>query len=185
MEGIEIIKERVLKNKKGNGVIYACIIVLLLMLLFSTLSEYLRLQMIAKGVRNALQTSIISVATQNYDDIYNGIREGYSGGYKLNNSRWEKSIDIGNVYYHLDNTLGLRNDGSHHIKISNGKTEFSLSNLNIKIINSPLAPTKYNTQNNFKAEGKILLEVPLGFGWGMLPPMKINLKVTSGYISKF
>jgi len=176
----------ILKNKKGNGGIYACIIVLVLMLLFTVISEYLRLQMIAKGVRDALQTSIISVATQNYDDLYNGIREGYSGGYELTSDDiWESSIDTGSVYYHLDSILGLRNNGIYHMKISDRHIEFKLSGLDIEILNSPLAPNNPGGERKFSATGKILLEVPLGFGWGMLPPMKINIGVMAGYTPKF
>ncbi|MCG8540164.1 MAG: hypothetical protein MJA82_09515 [Clostridia bacterium] len=177
--------KEILKNRKGNGAIYACIIVLVLMLLFTVISEYLRLHMIAKGVRDALQSSIISVATENYDDLYNGLREGYSGAYELSsNGRWESNIDTGSIYYHLDSTLGLRNNGRYHIKISGGDIEFKLSRLDIEIINSPLAPNTHGSRK-FLAKGKILLEVPLGFGWGMLPPMKINLGVMAGYTPKF
>lgn len=176
----------ILKNKKGNGAIYACIIVLVLMLIFTVISEYLRLQMIAKGVRDALQTSIILVATQNYDDLYSGIREGYSGGYELSpNDKWKSCIDIGSVYYHLDSTLGLKNNGVYHMKISGDEIEFKLSNLDLEIINSPLAPNNPDGERKFSATGKILLEVPLDFGWDMLPPMKINIGVKAGYTPKF
>jgi len=68
---------RILKEKKGNALPIACAIVLSLIIIFSAVSEYMRLQIIAKGVRDALQTSVIAVAAQNYDDVYNGLREGY------------------------------------------------------------------------------------------------------------
>ena len=63
---------RILKEKKGNALPLACAIVLALIIIFSAVSEYMRLQIIAKGVRDALQTSVIAVAAQNYDDVYNG-----------------------------------------------------------------------------------------------------------------
>ncbi|MFA9399294.1 MAG: hypothetical protein ACERKV_13650, partial [Clostridiaceae bacterium] len=64
--------KRILKEKTGNALPLACAIVLSLILIFSVVAEYMRLQIIAKGVRDALQTSVISVASQNYDDVYNG-----------------------------------------------------------------------------------------------------------------
>ncbi|MDA3845705.1 MAG: hypothetical protein PF505_04045, partial [Vallitaleaceae bacterium] len=72
---------KVLKNKDGNVAIQAVVVVLVLLLVFSVVSEYLRLQMIAQGVRDAVQSSVISVASENYDVVYHGLREGYSGGY--------------------------------------------------------------------------------------------------------
>ena len=38
-----------------------------------------------------LQSAVISVATANYDDLYNGLREGYSGGYKFTSlEQWQR-----------------------------------------------------------------------------------------------
>lgn len=177
---------RILKEKKGNALPLACAIVMSLILIFSAVSEYMRLQIIAKGVRDALQTSVISVAAQNYDDVYNGLREGYSGGYKLSSSdKWESKLDTGDVYTYLDNLLGLEKDGAYHIKITGKEAEYKLSALKVNIINTPLAPTNPNGLQKFESEAYINLEVPLSFGWGKLPSLKINLKVKAGYTPKF
>lgn len=48
--------------------------------------EYSRLNIVGFGVRDAVQAAITQVCTDNYDQLYNGLREGYSGGYKLQNS---------------------------------------------------------------------------------------------------
>jgi len=82
---------RIIKDKQGSAAIFAIVIILCLILLFTVASEYLRLQIIASGVRDALQSSIIAVATENYDEVYNGLREGYTGGYQLDETdRWEE-----------------------------------------------------------------------------------------------
>jgi hypothetical protein len=180
------VSKRILKEKKGNALSLACAIVMSLILIFSAVSEYMRLQIIAKGVRDALQTSVISVATQNYDDIYNGLREGYSGGYTLSSSdKWESKLDTGDVYDYLDNLLELEKDGAYHIKITGKEGEYKLSELKVNTINTDLAPSNPDSLPKFQAEVFIDLEVPLSFGWGKLPPLKINLKVKAGYTPKF
>jgi hypothetical protein len=178
--------KRILKEKRGNALLLACAIVMSLILIFSAVSEYMRLQIIAKGVRDALQTSVISVATQNYDDIYNGLREGYSGGYTLSSSdKWESKLDTGDVYDYLDNLLGLEKDGVYHIKITGEGSEYKLSELKVNIINTSIAPSNPDSLPKFQAEVFIKLEVLLSFGWGKLPPLQINLKVKAGYTPKF
>lgn len=169
-----------LKNKNGNAAIFAIAIVLSLVLLFTVVSEYLRLQIIASGVRDAVQSSVIAVATQNYDDVYNGLREGYSGAYALDNDEhWEESLDTGAVMMNLSDTLGLIG-GS---KYSGDHLEYTLSNLDIQIRNSPIAPS--GNHKKFEADVRITLEVPLSFGWEHLPAMQIRLKVSAGYTPKF
>lgn len=178
--------KRLLKGKRGNALLLACAIVMALILIFSAVSEYMRLQIIAKGVRDALETSVIAVASQNYDDVYNGLREGYSGGYTLSSSdTWESKVDTGDVYGYLDNLLGLEKSGAYHIKSSGENVEYKLSDLKINVINAPLAPSNPNDSNKFQAQASIYFEVPLSFGWDKLPPLQINLKVKAGYTSRF
>ena len=54
---------------------------LVVLFLFCGISEYARLNLIAAGVRDAVQEAILSTVNDNYDDVYHGVREGYSGGY--------------------------------------------------------------------------------------------------------
>jgi hypothetical protein len=178
--------KRLLKEKKGNALPLACAIVISLILIFSAASEYMRLQMIAKGVRDALQTVVISVATENYDNLYNGLREGYSGGYFLSDSdQWQSRLDTGDVYAELDSLLGLETEGIYHIKTTGGEMEYRLSKLSVNLKNTPFAPSNIENVQRFEAEAFIILEVPLSFGWNKLPPLKTNLKVLAGYTSKF
>ncbi len=145
--------------------------------------EYVRLTIIANGVRDALQASVISVSTQNYDKVYNGLREGYSGGYnKVGGGGWQESLDYGDIYSELNQLLGLN---SAQTKMIGGDVEYSLSDLSVNIINSPFAPSNTNSSSKFTADARINLQVPLSFGWGMLPPIDITIKTTAGYIPKF
>lgn len=169
-----------LKNKDGNAPIMACVIVLCLLLFFTVISEYLRLQIIAKGVRDAVQSSVISVAIQNYDDVYNGLREGYSGGYELDDGdNWSSRVDTGAVLSNLSGSLGLINGK----KYSDEYLEYKISNLDVNILNTPLAPS--GNSKKFESEVLLTLEVPLSFGWDELAPLRIRMKVNAGYTPKF
>ena len=178
--------KHLLKEKRGNALPLACAIVMALILLFSVVSEYMRLQIIAKGVRNAVQTSVIMVSSENYDEVYNGLREGYSGGYTLSsNDIWKSNLNTGDVYAYLDNLLGLEKRGTYHTRFIGKEIEYELSNMKIIIKNTPLAPSNPNNLSKFQVEIVVHLEVPLSFGWDKLPPIQVNLRVKSGYTSKF
>jgi len=171
---------RIMKDRSGNAALFAIIIILSLMLMFIVISEYLRLQIIASGVRDALQSSVIAVATENYDEVYNGLREGYSGGYQLSETdQWEEQVDSGAVLTKLSDMLGLI-EGT---KYAGGYMEYQLSDLDIQINNAPFATS--DNDSRFEAEAWVTLTVPLSFGWGHLPPMEIRLKVDAGYSPKF
>lgn len=172
-----------LNNKSGNALPLACAIIICLLLILSVIMEYVRLTVIANGVRDALQASVISVSTQNYDKVYNGLREGYSGGYnKVNGGSWQQRLDYGDVYAELDQLLGL---DSSHKKITGSDVEYILSELSVNIVNAPFAPSNTNSENKFTADAKINLKVPLSFGWRILPPINITIRTIAGYTPKF
>jgi len=166
-----------LKDRSGYAIILACVVVISLLLISSAIMEYIRLTIIANGVRDALQASVISVLTQNYDEAYFGLREGYSGGYsRTSGGGWQEKLDYGDIYAELDGLLGLDHT---HMKRTDSGLEYALSGLSVSIINSPFAPSNPQNGNKFTADAKISLEVPLSFGWGMLPPLKITIKTTA------
>lgn len=177
--------KKLLKSKHGNGNLLAIVVVISIMLISCSVYEYMRLMIIAKGIRDAVQSAVISVATTNYDEVYNGLREGYSGGYKLSGNKWDESLDIGDIYSQLDSTLGLTRQGGKHVKYADETLEYSLWGLDVDIKNAPFAPSNANTANKFLAEATIELEVPLSFGWKSLPSMRITLHVKAGYTPKF
>ena len=86
-----------LTEKEGNGYPYAIAIALCMIFIFIGISEYVRLMIIAQGVRDAVQSSVIAVNVGNYDEVYDGIREGYSGSYRLSNGSWVAVFDRGDV----------------------------------------------------------------------------------------
>ncbi len=175
---------KILRSKKGQGFPLTIAIVLVLIILFTGISEYLRLMIVAQGVRDALQDAVIATVTQNYDEVYHGIREGYSGGYQPVADDFEESLDYGNIYGRLADTLGLEYTGTYEKRTNNNELEFAVYDLDVDVSNAPLATSDSATQR-FEIDSYITLEVPVSFGGELLPSMTIRLKTTAGYIPKF
>lgn len=176
---------KVLKSNKGSMSFFTVSVILCLLITFTGIFEWNRLHIIADGTYDAVQRAVATACTENYDRLYNGVREGYSGGYQLDEGEWKEDIDEGEVYAKLDNLLGTRAEGDEHVKSTGEQMEFSLSDLDVKMTNTPFAPDDPDHINQFTGVAYVTLKVPLSFGWNALPPMQISMKVTAGYMAKF
>ncbi len=170
-------------DKSGNSTPTIIALILGLLFLICAMSEFFRLMIIAQGVRDGLQQAVISVATTNYDETYRGLREGYSGGYRLSGEQWVEDLDYDDVYYRLDSLLGTERDGSYHVKEQEGGYEYRLSGLRVEITNTGLAPG--SASRNFEVDARITIEIPMSFGWGMVPPLTMELRTKAAYMPKF
>lgn len=176
--------KKLLKCKRGAGFPLIITITLVLLLLLCGIMEYVRLLIIAQGVRDAVQSAVISVASDNYDDVYHGVREGYSGGYEPIGGGFEQSLDYGDVYGRLDKLLGLARSGGNHVKLTaTGAAEYTISGLSVTIQNAPFATGDNSVR--FVADCTVELEVPVSFAGKLLPPMRITVRVKAGYTPKF
>lgn len=174
---------KLVKDKKGMSYPLTVALVLALLIVLCVLSEFFRLSIIAYGVQNALQESVITVTTTNYNEVYDGLREGYSGGYFMTGDYWEESLDYGDVYTQLDRQLGTNPAGTYHVKWQGSGYEYRITNLNVSILNAPFAPG--NASQNFEAEVSVQLEIPLSFGWEALPPVQMTIRTKAAYMPKF
>jgi hypothetical protein len=120
-----------------------------------------------------------------YDNVYHGVREGYSGAYQPSADDFEESLDYGDIYGRLDKLLELRQESGYHVKYAGDGTEFRLSNLSVHLRNMPLAPSDPDNADGFLADAVIRLEVPVRFDGNILPPMTVNLKVQAKYMPLF
>lgn len=176
---------KVLKDKSGASIIMGSFVALAIFVGSCFLWEYLHLKAVSIGIRDAFQNAVTTVCTENYSNVYNGIREGYTGAYQLQGSNWEENIDSGDIASKLDNLLGTQQVGSEHVKYVSGKEIYSFSDLSIQFSDTPLAPDDSGSAQTFTAVGYVTLSVPLEFGWGHLPPMTPRIKVTAGYSAKY
>lgn len=177
--------KKILRHTSGNSAPLTLAIVLVVIILSCTVFEYMRLMVIASGVRDAVQSAMIDVATENWDDAYNGLREGYSGGYTLSGTDWVVKLDIGDVYSRLESTLGVTTESGKYVKYTGPDVEYTLSDLTVSMQNAPLAPTNTGDISQLSATGTVDVEVPLSFGWEHLPPLKITMKLKGGFTPKF
>ena len=176
----------VLKDRRG-GTSFPLIIsiTLALIMIFAGISEYFRLLIIAQGVRDAVQSAVIATVTENYDNVYQGAREGYSGAYQPLGGEFDESIDYGDIYRRLSDVLGLTRAGNQYVKrLPDGSAEFRVWGLAVDIQNAPFAQAD-SASERFVVSGTIELEVPVSFGGRLLPPMRITVRTSAGYTPRF
>jgi hypothetical protein len=178
--------KRVLKDRRGAASFPLTVaITLALILIFAGISEYLRLLIIAQGVRDAVQSSVIATVTENYDNVYHGAREGYSGAYQPAAGDFDESLDYGDIYRRLSGVLGLARSGGRYVKNRpDGSAEFRVWGLSVDITNAPFARGD-TASGRFEADCEIVLEVPVSFAGRLLPPMRITVRTGAGYTPKF
>ena len=109
--------EKVLKDKTGNGLPLVVAITLALVIILCGVMEFFRLNIIATGVKEALEDAIIVTVNDNYADVYHGVREGYSGGYQPDGSSFSYSVNTGDIYGYMDDVLGMEAVGGSHVSI--------------------------------------------------------------------
>ncbi|MNW41111.1 hypothetical protein D3C74_182380 [compost metagenome] len=177
--------KRIWQNRSGSGFPLIIAIILAVLITSCAVYEYLRLSIIAAGIRDAVQSAIISVATNNYSNVYPGLRQSYSGGFNRSSSGWSEQISTGDIYSQLTETLGLIPENNHYVKQAGNQLEYSLSGLTVKILNAPFAPSDLNSIRQFTAQAVIHLKVPLSFGWGHMPPMEADLPIQAVYRPRF
>ena len=176
---------RRLKSKKGFSGPWVVVVALIGVMLFVVISQYIRLMTIASGVKDAVQSAVISASVSNWANVYPCIREGYAGGYKYTSGSWNERMTSGNIYGRLSNLLGLKYSGGKYVSTTDDGVEYAVYGLSVHIDNSPFAPGNTNGIQEFQATSRITLEVPLSFGGDILPPMKVDLLVKSRYMPKF
>lgn len=177
------IVRRIHKDRKGNTTPLTMALVLGLLLLLCAMAELMRLSIIVKGVRDAMQGAVIAVATENYDEVYHGLREGYSGGYWLYGEDWEENLDEGDIYGQLDELLGMENEGGYHVKPGDGTYEYRISGLSVDMENVGLRPG--NAETNLEVTACVRLEVPLAFAWAGMQAVDMEIRARSAYMPKF
>ena len=170
-----------LKNSRGEGYPLVIAVTLVLLLLFCVAAEYFRLNIIVRGVRDAAGQAVISVMNDNYDDVYHAVREGYAAGWKPDADAWEESLDLGDVYAQLSDILGLTQSGGSYCKYIDNKTEYTVSELEVKICNNALSSGE--TQG-YLADVRLALDVPVRFCGVSIPELQLTLDVQAKYIPK-
>ncbi len=171
----------ILKNKNGSSYMYAIVIVLIMLILYAVVSESFRLNIIAKGVRDNLESAIISVVTDNWNNTFNGTRQSYGGAYTYDVGGWIDDYSNGDLYNDLIDTLGMDNDGAGLTKFIGDTGEFYLSDIEVDVANASLG----NDDEEFIANVKAKLTVPLDVNLGTIENIIIDIQTEAKLRPKF
>ncbi|MEG0913997.1 MAG: hypothetical protein RSG53_10385 [Oscillospiraceae bacterium] len=173
---------KILRCNRGEGYPLVIAVTLALLIIFCGIAEYFRLNIIVQGVRDAAQQAVISVMSDNYNDVYHSTREGYAAGWYPSAEDWEESLDLGDVYSQLTNTLALTYSGGEYIKLSGEQKEFALHDLEVEIRNNALSSGE---AEGYLADVTLNMDVPTQFCGTVLPDLHLTLKTQAKYIPKF
>ena len=172
----------VLKDCKGNMFPLVVAVTIVLLFLVLGVSEYMRLLITAAGIRDAMESAVVSTVNDNYNEVYHSVREGYAAGYEPYGGAFTESLDYGNIYGRMCSLLGLTEDGDGYVRISNdGEREYRISGLSVSIPNNALG----SGGGTFYVDATVKLEVPVRFAGRIITNMCLNIKVRAAYKEKF
>lgn len=173
----------ILKNHSGSSVFLTAAVIFSLLIATSAGFEYLRLQVIAYGTRNAMESVVTQSCTANYDRLFNGLREGYSGAYQFTGSDWSENVDDQSIYGFVNDQLGTKYNGGEYTKSNSSGYEYKITDLRIKMTNTPF--TSSGSDEQFTGIASYTVIIPMSFGWQQSPPLEIPIEVKAGYQPKF
>lgn len=171
-----------LKDKQGNMMPLVVTVTICMLIIILGITEYMRLVITASGIKDAMESAIISTVNDNYNEVYHSVREGYAAGYEPEGEFFSASVDYGDIYGRMCFLLGLEEDGDGYVRLNNGgEKEYRLTNLSVSIHNTTLGAGG----GPYYADATIRLEVPVRFAGKILTNMTIDLKVRAAYTEKF
>ena len=186
MEGLAQRMIKKLKDNTGAGEINAVVLFLILMIFFSILFEYVRIQIYASNIRDSFERAILTVASENYNEVYAGFREvevfggeynggPAGGGNKEEIPEWVPMNDTGNVTDELMDLLALDTVG-------NGNTatgKYKITDITVYIKDS------YSGSGRYEAKGSMKLKLPVYFLGVVERNIELDLEVKTGYSAKY
>ncbi len=171
-----------LKDNKGSMVPLTVAVTMCLLLVILGITEYMRLMITAAGVKDALQSAVISTVNDNYNEVYHCVREGYAAGYVPDDGSFMGATDYGSIYSRLCFLLGLMEDGDGYVRLTeSGEKEYRISDLSVRVPNAGFQASG----GIYYAEAKIALEVPVRFAGRLITHMTLNIRAKAAYQEKF
>lgn len=167
--------KRIIRNK---GMSYPLIAILLLvvMLIGVGIFEIIRLNIASAAIRDKYEDAIISVCVQNYDKMYQPIRESHAASYNYSNNRWLESNRASEtqIRQYLNSAM------------DNGELmQFSIDDIDFVVTPAKVAPSNYDTAQKFAISGTMTVTIPYRFAWSQLMPITLTVDVSSQWRAKF
>lgn len=162
--------KKFIKEKKASfGMPIVCLMIIVIFFAFSTtILEIMRMRMMLHQIKDAIQESTIYVMTENWNEIYNSARDGYSGAYTYQGSEIIDDIDITE---RLQKVLKLEEDeDGYSFTTQNGTVLYRLIDIETEIVNTGYK----NTNNMYFINTDLIVDIPvyiLGMPIGSEIPM--------------
>ena len=174
-----------LRCKKGVSLyILTLVLFLCLLLVFVAVMEVTRINIVYTGVRDAVESAITTTATSNALNTYHGVREGNSGAYTPDGAGgWMKTVTTADAVHKLRSLLKLKAQGGGYVRLNpdGAGYEFKILDITVEAEITPLGDN--SRQSTYLTT--CVVEVPLGFGFGYLPPVRLAMSHQSTYVSRF
>lgn len=177
------------KTDPGISSTLAVVLILALLILFTGVYEYLRMVAIVEQVDQAVELSVQGVASENWENIYQGVREGYAGTYSKGKltDEWEEVMNKDQILEQLKSMIDFQTESGTWVKRDEqGNVMFTLKpkETTVKILNTSISAD----------EGEALLVETtntISIPWVFLdsvydaPPVEIKRKTVCGYTPRF
>lgn len=174
-------------KRKGSITPFALMVSIIVMIVTFIVFQCFRIYAEIDMVRNSTQTAIVGVMTDNWSNVYDTVREGYAGTYKIStDDSWDLSYTQGRVFERLIESLDLVKEDGKYIKYigedDNRRAEYIISDLELTFNNPTLAPV--DNENNLNVRGYLSLEIPYKI-LEFENTVPIRLRLNAEYSEKF
>jgi len=151
--------KKLLKQENGSTVVDVAIWTFAILVIFSFVYEYLRVNVICFNLKDTFENAVKNVLSENYDEVYAGFREstaiggqfegGPEGAADEESPEWINLVDYGDVEQEMENLLSVDSR-------EKGTDLYSIKNIKIIVQNS-------NESRNHKYEvnGSMKIIVPI------------------------
>lgn len=170
----------ILSDKKGAVTVQTMVIVFGIMIVFSIAFQFIRVSIVASGVRDTMRNDVIDAVDANYNNAFDGMREGNSDAYSADNA-WAECADSSSVVSGVVSFLGLTSNGSAYVKEDDGTTQYSISGIAVNLQNPPMGTD--DIKLNIRAT--YTLSVPVSLFLIRLPQLSLPQSVNAGFQQKF
>jgi hypothetical protein len=168
-------------EKAGAANILTVVIFLIIFVVASGVWEYMRLVTITREIRDAMTDATVAALAENAYNVYGGVREGYTGAYEIDaEDLWNINVVKGDLLVLTGETLGMTKAGD---TLSARAYTIKVEKFDIDV--EALAPAAPSLQLRTNATLLVGARIPHDFGWSVLPPADVDIKVDTSFVTRF
>lgn len=149
--------KKFIKEKRASlGMPIVCLMIIVIIFAFGTIVlEIMRMRIMLHQIKDGVQESTIYVMTENWNEVYNSARDGYSGAYTYTGASTLEDIDI---VERLQKVLNLEEDEyGYSFTTKNGTVLYRLKDIDSEIVNTGYK----NTDNMYFINTDLIVDIPV------------------------